>query len=76
MQHKVLSIGDRVLYRVLKNPQTAPDGDYTAPADVIEIAKSGAVLTIYPKRADPFVRGPIPHISTPDEHHSGWEEIE
>ncbi|AYO76431.1 hypothetical protein [Sphingobium yanoikuyae] len=54
---------DRVRYRVLQNPVTAPDKDYTALAMVLGVKASGLVdLVVFPKSegVDPFQIADVP----------------
>jgi hypothetical protein len=53
-------IASPVLYRVLQNPVTAPDNDYTANAEIIEDHENGlCTLCVFPRRSEPFQVGPI-----------------
>lgn len=54
------AIQSRVTYRVLKNPISAPERDYTADALVMEDHGDGlCTLVVTPRRSDPFVIGPV-----------------
>lgn len=60
-------IDDRVRYRVLCNPQTAPEKDYTAEAIVTDVLPSGdLILMILPKRSDPCQVGPVCRVEEAD----------
>lgn len=70
-----ITIGQIVQYRVRKNPVSAPDKDYVARAEIVEDLGDGYVnLVIFPKRSDPTMLGPIPHVSAADsEQPAVWE---
>lgn len=50
----------RATYRVLQNPYSAPDREYTADAMIVQDLGDGlCTLVVTPSRSDPFQVGPI-----------------
>ncbi|MEE4451466.1 hypothetical protein [Novosphingobium resinovorum] len=73
---------DSVRYRVLRNPVTAPNKDYTALAIVLGVKASGLVdLVVFPKTegVDPFQIADVPFRGARDpdsQTFSVWEPLE